>query len=165
MRQPGSSAEAQLGLPEYRGHTTAEKFAFALLVVFILAAIAGVFGDGPLSQSTAASGDGQMRVEYQRFCRRHAQQLLDITVPTQAGANSVELRVNAEYLRRVQITEIFPQPLQSTVHQTGLLRFATDGSGGTLQIRMHLEAQHAGSQQARLSAGTQTVDFKQFAYP
>lgn len=165
MRPQGSSAEAQLGLPEYRGHTTAEKIAFALLVLFILAALAGVFGDGPLSQSTAASSDGQMRIEYQRFCRRHAQQLLDVTVPTQAGANSVELRVNAEYLRSVQITEIFPQPLQSVYHQTGLLRFSTDGSGAPMNIRVHLEAQHAGSQRARLSAGSQTVDFKQFVYP
>ena len=165
MRQQGSSAEAQLGLPEYQGHSTAEKIAFAMLVLFVLAALVGLFGDGPLSQTSAASNDGQMRVEYQRFCRRHAQQLLDITLPTPAGATSVELRVDAEYLRSVQITEIFPQPLQSTHHQAGILRFATDGSGEPLNVRVHLEAQQAGSQQARLSAGTQAVQFKQIVYP
>lgn len=165
MQQQGSSAEAQLGLPEYRGHTTVEKIAFALLVLFVLAALAGLFGDGPLSQATATSNDGQMRAEYQRFCRRAAQQSLDITLPTQAGVDEVELRVSAEYLRRVQITEIFPQPLQSAHHQSGILRFATDGSGEPMHVRVHLEAQHAGSQAARLSAGRQVVHIKQLVYP
>lgn len=165
MRQQGSSAEAQLGLPEYRGHSTAEKIALVLLVLFVLGALAGLFGDGPLSQSSVASADGQMRVEYQRFSRRLAPQSLDITLPTQAGADRVEVRINAEYLRRVQVTEIFPQLLESTHHATGLLRFATDGSGEPMTVRVHLEAEHAGLQEARLSVGRQVVEFKQIVYP
>ncbi len=165
MRRTGSSAEAQLGLPEYRGHSIAEKIAFALLVLFIVAAIVGLFGDGPLSRTAAASDDGQMRVAYQRFCRRVAQQTLDITLPTQPGVDSVELRIDAEYLRGVQITEIFPQPLSSTHHQTGAVRFATDGSGEPMNVRVHLEAQHAGSQATRLSVGPRVVRIEQFVYP
>ncbi|HEY0681910.1 MAG TPA: hypothetical protein VGD45_06250 [Steroidobacter sp.] len=165
MRQQGSSAEAQLGLPEYRGHTTAEKIFLALLVLFILGALAGLFGDGPLSQSSIASADGQVRMEYQRFSRRLAPQSLEITLPTHASAGHVELHLNAEYLRRVQITEIFPQPLESTHHRTGLLRFATDGSGEPMTVRVHLEAEHAGLQEAQLSVGRQVVRFKQIVYP
>lgn len=165
MRQQASSAEAQLGLPEYRGHTTAEKVAFALLVLFIVAAIAGLFGGGPLSEATATSDDGQMRVEYERFCRRVAQQTIDITLPTQPGVSKVELRIDPGYLRRVQITEIFPQPLESVHHETGLLRFATDGSGQPMSVRVHLEAQRAGLQQSRLSVGSHIVHIKQLVYP
>lgn len=169
MRQKHSSAEAQLGLPEYRGHTLAERVAFALLVLFVVGAMAGLFGDGPLSEAVVASDDGQMRVEYQRFCRRQAQQSLDVTFPTQPGADSVELTLNGDYLRRVQITEIFPQPLESSHHQAGKLRFTTDGSGQAMTVRMHLEPQHAGMLEAHLTAALPgkpaEVHFKQIVYP
>lgn len=166
MRQK-HSAEAQLGLPEYRGHSLVEKVAFALLVLFVLSALAGLFGDGPLSQ--AVLDDGKLRVEYQRFCRRHAPQSLEITFPTQPGADSVELSLNGDYLRRVQITEIFPQPLESSHQQTGKLRFATDGSGRAMTVRVHLQAQHAGVLEAHLTAALPgkpaEVHFKQIVYP
>lgn len=169
MPQKRSSAEAQLGLPEYRGHSLAEKVAFALLVLFIVAAMLGAFGDGVLSETSVSSADGRLRVEYQRFARREAQQILDITFPTQPGANSVELDLSGDYLRRVQITEIFPQPMESAHQQTGKLRFATDGSGETMTVRMHLEPEHAGVLDVRLSAATPgkaaEVQFKQLVYP
>lgn len=163
------SAEAQLGLPEYRGHTVAEKIAFALLVLFVVGALLGLFGDGWLSETAASSADGQLRVEYQRFSRRHAPQSLDITIPTRPAANSVELSVNADYLRAIQITEIFPQPTESTHQQTGKLRFATDGSGETMTVRIHLEPQHTGMLEGHLTAGVPgkatEVRFKQLVYP
>jgi hypothetical protein len=169
MRKEGSSAESRLGLPEYRGHSLAEKFAFALLILFVLAALLGLFGDGPLSAAVASSNDGQLRVDYQRFCRRHAQQTLDITLPTQAGAGYVELSINSDYLRRVQVTEILPHPVQSIQHQTGQMRFATDGSGQPMTVRFHLEPQQAGVQQAHLTIGTgnqgREVHFQQLVYP
>lgn len=169
MPQKSSSAEAQLGLPEYRGHTLAEKIAFILLVLFVIGALLGLFGDGPLSESVATSADGQVRVEYQRFCRRHAPQLLDVTFPTERGVNSVELHLDSDYLRDVQITEIFPHPLQASHQQAGKLRFATDGSGGAMTVRLHLQPQHAGVLEAHLSAGPRDapvqVQFSQLVYP
>lgn len=166
MRQEDRSAESRLGLPEYRGHSLAEKIAFAVLVLFIVAGIAGVFGDGPLSEAAVTSDDGQMRVQYQRFCRRQAQQLIDITFPTQPGARQAQLSIGGDYLHRVQITEIFPHPLESSRHESGQLSFATDGSGEPMTVRLHLEAQHAGLQEAHFSAGRQLqARFKQIVYP
>lgn len=160
------SAEAQLGLPEYTGHTLAEKVAFALLVLFVVGALLGVFGDGPLSGSVASSASGEVSVEYQRFCRRQSPQSLDITLPTQRDATSVELTIDRDYLRHVQITEIFPQPLQSSHQQTGKLRFATDGSGRPMTVRMHLEPEHAGFLEARFDVGSgEQVRFRQLVYP
>lgn len=164
-----SSAEAQLGLPEYRGHSLAEKIAFSLLVLFIIGALAGLFGSGPLSEATVSSADGQMRAQYQRFCRRETPQSLDITFPTQPGTDSIELTVNGDYLRRVQITEIFPQPVESIHQQTGKLRFTTDGSGQDMTVRLHLQPQQSGLLEARFAAGPagkQTqIQFKQIVYP
>jgi hypothetical protein len=169
VRRDGASAESQLGLPEYRGHSRAEKIAFALLVLFILAAMAGLFGDGPLSTARVSSADGAITVEYQRFCRRQAPQRIDITLPTQRDAKQTQLTINGEYLRRVQITEIFPQPLASSRHEVGQLQFSTDGSGRPMTVRLHLQPQLAGSQQAIVTAGTSAnasqARFEQFVYP
>lgn len=164
------SAESQLGLPEYRGHSLIERIAFALLVLFVIAALLGLFGDGPLSESVASSADGQVRVEYQRFGRRVTPQSLEITVPVPRGTTAVELAINDDYLRAVQITEIFPEPMDVN-HQrpAGKLRFSTDDSGQSMTVRLHLRPQHAGLLDARLTVGPPgkpaAVHFKQLVYP
>lgn len=169
MSQERSSAEARLRLPEYRGHSPAEKIAFAMLVLFIVAALLGLFGDGPLSETTVSSADGRMHVQYQRFCRRDAPQSLNITLATRSDVDSIELSIGHDYLRSVQITEIFPEPAASMHQQAGRLRFITDGSGRAMTVRLHLKPQRAGVLQARFAAGPPghqaTVQLKQFAYP
>ncbi|HEY0939587.1 MAG TPA: hypothetical protein VGE08_05785 [Steroidobacter sp.] len=164
------SAEAQLGLPEYRGHSRIERLAFGLLVLFIAGALLGLFGDGPLSHTTATSADGQVRIDYQRFCRRVTPQLLDITFPVPAGADSIELAINDEYLHGVQITETFPQPVESSQGQSaGKLRFRTEGNSKSMSVRVHLRALEAGLLDARLQVGPpgrpKEVSFRQIVYP
>lgn len=164
------SAEAQLGLPEYRGHSRIERFAFGLLVLFIVGALLGLFGDGPLSRTTATSADGQVKIEYQRFCRRVTPQLLDITFPVPVGVESIELTINDEYLRGVQITETFPQPVESSHGQaSGKLRFRPVGNSESMSVRVHLRAQEAGLLNARLQVGPPgkraEVKFRQIVYP
>lgn len=164
------SAEAKLGLPEYRGHSRIERLAFGLLVLFVIGALLGVFGDGPLSRTTATSTDGQVRVDYQRFCRRVTPQVLDITFPVPPGADSIELSINGEYLRAIQITETFPQPVESSHGQSaGKLRFSTAGTGKAMSLRVHLRALEAGLLDARLTVGSPDkpteVSFWQLAYP
>lgn len=166
MPQEGQSAESRLGLPEYRSHGIAGKIAFTGLILFVAAAIAGAFGDGPVSDAVTASKDGALQVEYQRFARRDAQQVLQITVPTRPGAKAVELTLNSEYLRRIEITEIFPEPIEATAQESGRLRFATDGSGRPMTVRVLARAQEFGSLTGSVAVAPHgEARFKQFIYP
>lgn len=166
MPQEGNSAESRLGLPEYRGHGLVEITAFTCLILFVAAAIAGAFGDGPISHAVTGSKDGALQIEYQRFARREARQELEITVPTRSGAEQVELTLDSEYLRRVEITDIFPAPLESSAQASGRLRFATDGSGQPLIVSVHLRAQEFGSMVGSAAVATHgEARFKQFVYP
>jgi hypothetical protein len=167
MRKEADSPESKLGLPEYHGHSVAEKTAFAALIVFVGASAAGAFGGGPASETVTDSASGKLQVEYQRFLRRDASEVMVITAPTPRGARSVELTFNAEYLRRVQITEVFPEPVESTSQGNGKLRFNTDGTGEPIEVRLHYQARLPGFMTAHLavaSAGEQ-VRIKQLVYP
>jgi len=166
MSQEGDSAESHLGLPPYRPHGIWEQTAFACLVVFVAAALVGAFGDGPASTAVAASADGKLQVEYQRFCRRTAPQVFDITLPTERGSQQVELTLNRDYLDRVQVVEVRPEPIAVTTQGDGHMRFLTDGSGEPMTVHLHIEAQHAGVQQGLISVPRHgDVRIKQLVYP
>lgn len=169
MRQERNSAESRLGLPEYRGHTLAERSAFAVLILFVGAAAVGAFGGGPASEATAESDNGKLQIQYERFLRRDAPEVMDLIVPTAAGERNVEVTFDAEYLRRLQITEVFPQPAQSSWERNGKLRFDTDGSGEPIQVRLHYQARLPGvmtTQVVVASAGEPAqARIKQLVYP
>jgi len=167
MRQEGQSAEDRLGLPEYRGHSIAEKTAFAALILFVAAAAAGAFGGGPVSDTVAGSQSGKLQIQYHRFLRRDAAEVLEITVPTVAGTSDVELTFNTEYLRRVQITNVFPEPVEVISHDNGKLRLRTDASGQPVAVRLHYQARLPGFMTAQISVVGQPEQarFKQLVYP
>jgi hypothetical protein len=166
MSQQGDSAESRLGLPPFRPHGIWERTAFALLILFVGAAAVGAFGDGPASDAVADSSDGKLRVEYQRFCRRTAPQVIDITLPTEPGSKQIEVTLNRDYLQRTQIVEVRPQPMEVTTQGNGRMRFATDGSGEPMTVHLHIEAQDAGFQQAVISVPRHgEIRFKQLVYP
>lgn len=167
MRQEGENAEAKLGLPEYRGHSSGEMTAFAALILFVAAAAAGAFGGGPVSDTMTASKSGKLQIQYHRFLRRDAAEVLQISVPTIAGAREVELSFNTDYLRRVQITDVFPEPLEVISHQDGRLRFRTDASGQPVAVRLHYQARLPGFMTAQIAVAGQPEQarFKQLVYP
>ena len=169
MPQEADSAESKLGLPEYSGHTIAEKMAVAVLTVFVGASAAGAFGGGPASETVAGSASGKLQIEYQRFLRRDASEVMVITAPTAPGTHDIEVALNAEYLSRVQITEVFPQPAESTSHRYGKLRFNTDGSGESIEVRLHYQARVPGFMTAHIAvtgAGApEQARIRQLVYP
>jgi hypothetical protein len=73
MSQPRDRIE-QLDddLPYQRREWRAQRFGWWALTVFVAAAALGVFGGGPLSRATAASADGGLRLDYDRFVRSGA---------------------------------------------------------------------------------------------
>ncbi len=60
-----------------------ERVGWYLLVVIVLLGLAGVFGNGPLSNAQVTSADGRLHVEYQRLSRSGTTDSLRITVPRQ----------------------------------------------------------------------------------
>jgi hypothetical protein len=73
----------------------------------------GLFGGGPLSSARAATADGGLAVEYQRFVRAGAAQRLRFEIAT-PGAGPVELRLSRGYLDAVRVEHVLPSPASTS---------------------------------------------------
>uniref|UniRef100_A0A1I7YW47 CinA domain-containing protein n=1 Tax=Steinernema glaseri TaxID=37863 RepID=A0A1I7YW47_9BILA len=62
-----------------------ERVGWYLLVIVVLLALAGLFGNGPLSDAEVVSQDGRVKVEYQRLSRSGTTDNLYITVQGEPG--------------------------------------------------------------------------------
>lgn len=57
-----------------------ERVGWYVLVAIVLLALAGLFGNGPLSDAEVVSQDGRVRVEYQRLSRSGTTDSIFITI-------------------------------------------------------------------------------------
>ncbi len=74
----------------------------------VAAALAGLFGTGPLSH-TSAHGSG-VQIDYERFGRW--QQPMKLRCFLSATKSDTQIALSREYLESVQVEEIIPRPVQ-----------------------------------------------------
>lgn len=99
-------------LPFQRREWRAQQIGWLALALFITAALAGLFGSGPLSAGRASDPRG-LAVEYQRFVRAGASQRLVFRLPP-PGSEPVELRLSRGYFDDVRIEQVLPEPASMT---------------------------------------------------
>ena len=95
---------------------TFERIRWYALVLIVLLALAGVLGNGPLSNAEAVSADGNLRVQYQRLSRSGTVDDLRITVRGAAG-KPVTLVLDGTLLREASIETMQPEPAPLSVSQ------------------------------------------------
>ena len=104
-----------------RREWVAQRVAWGLMLLTVVAAVAGVFGTGPLSSTTVRSGDGAIEVAYSRFLRVTAISQLDLKVASEAiEGGQIELWVSHEYLAAVDIDDILPEPSSASTSADGV---------------------------------------------
>ena len=104
-----------------------------LLLVGIVAALAGVFGGGgPLSQAQATSG--ALEASYPRFARRQSPARIEVELPTTAVAgDTFELVIEGDHVRDFDFEQIVPEPsaMAAAEHR---LRYTFDVAPGERQV-------------------------------
>lgn len=108
---PSGPRELDRHLSFQRREWRAQQIGWIALGLFLAAAVAGLFGSGPLS-SARASGSG-LAVDYQRFVRAGAAQRLLFEINT-AAAGPVELRLSRAYLDAIRLEHVLPPPASTT---------------------------------------------------
>lgn len=88
-----------------------ERFGwFGLLLVVVLAML-GLFGNGPISWTSASTDDGSLEVSFERFGRRGGSQDLGVTVDATAAEGSTwEIELSQGFVDSMRIDSIIPEP-------------------------------------------------------
>ena len=151
-----------------------QRIGWAIMALIILAALAGLFGRGPLSHASARSADAALVVRYERFIRNQAEATLDLSVSSPAAGGEISVWLDSAYLDQVNLRQAVPEP-RSTRLDPGrvVLTFRVTPSDAPSHIALRFRVEHIGPLTARigLDRGARdddaeaAVEFGQFAYP
>ena len=142
-----------------------ERVGWYVLVIIVLLALAGLFGNGPLSDAEAVSQDGRLKVEYQRLSRSGTTDSLFITIQGVPG-KPVMVELAGSLLREASIETMQPEPQVSMSHGPALLLQLGTTNDGVATLYLTLRSEHVGTLQGVVRAGSQAeVQFSTFLYP
>lgn len=85
-----------------------QRVSWGLIAVFLLAALLGLLGNGPLS--TARVRSGPVELEYNRFERLQAPSVLVFRLHPGVPAGRIELWFSRTFMEGLQVQRITPQP-------------------------------------------------------
>jgi hypothetical protein len=129
--------------------------------LFLVAALLGVFGTGPLAHATASASGGAVTVDYDRFLRTTQSSSLQVAVQGGSGGGDIELA--SSYLSSIDVSDVSPQPDSETARGDRLVLSYQDQLPDQVQITVF--PQTIGVHSAQLWVGGRTVSFRQVVYP
>lgn len=141
------------------------------MAAILAAAIAGLFGHGPISRTTAPLADpahpgGGMLLDYERFGRAHSDSQFVLSGPARppAGGN-FSLWISEEYLTDAELIRITPEPSTQDVVSNGV-RYSFRVEEGPRTVIFRFQPQRPGrlSGAFRLNDGPPT-SFHQWLFP
>jgi hypothetical protein len=98
-----------------------QRIGWALMFAFLVAAILGLFGEGPLSKKKIQAGN--INVEYERFCRyEHGME-----IRLQSDAENIStVSIPQTYLKSFRVGIIVPEPAKQ-IAATGSVQYQFEG--------------------------------------
>lgn len=148
-----------------------QRIGWAVMAVFVIAALLGLFGGtGSLrGEAKGGSGDAAVSVSYERYLRFMKPTTLEIQVGEEAGKNGkISVWVDRRYLDGLQIQQITPQPssAKSGAERLTYVFEVDDPDKATTVSFDLLPQQKFGVLKGRVGVGDgEPVSFGQFIYP
>jgi hypothetical protein len=155
--------EIHQDLPFEEKYWKVQKIARVGLVFALVLAALGLFGAGPLSEGKVVRGNFEAR--YERFERLETVYQIDLRIPVD-GQGAASIWVSPEFLKKVRIERISPEPL-SEVAEDGGARFIFNSKQpeAAIQAVFHYEPLQMGPRKTRLRWGEDETALGQFVYP
>ena len=145
-----------------------QRVGWVVLVMVMLVALGGLFGNGPLSWTTVTAPGGALQVSYERFGRRGGPQELTVRAPARsAERGSWHVEVSRDYLASLEVTSITPQPDAAEAVQGAVrYRFAQAAPDADLEVVLAVTPRAVGSRRGDVRlAGGQPATVTQFFFP
>lgn len=146
-----------------------QRIAWVTMLLVSLAALLGLFGDGPLAGASAGTTEQGLRVEYDRFLRQEAPGTLTAWVGPAAVRpdSTVEVWIDREWLSAMEVKAITPEPESTRLDGDRIIyTFRLGPLSAPVRVTWNLETHLLGRGTARVGVvGGPTYSFSQFAYP
>jgi hypothetical protein len=141
-----------------------QRIVWPLMTVLLLAIVAGLLGQGPIARARAGSADAGVTMEYHRFLRRQAPDMLELRLL--ASSDRVRLRIDARYLDAVELKRVFPEP-QAVLSGTDATTLEFAGRPGSWTVvHIELKPQEFGGVEGWVAVDERAHQpFSQFVYP
>lgn len=134
-----------------------------------VAALSGVFGEGPLANAHAGSDSSGLRIDYERFLRQEAPGTLTVYLGAAAVRpdSMTELWLDRKWLAEMEVKGITPEPEASRVETDRIVyTFRLNPASTPARVTWYLETHLLGRSTGRVGIiGGPSYSFSQFAYP
>jgi hypothetical protein len=149
-----------------RREWAAQKAGTIVLVAFILAALVGLLGAGPLASTTRSSPQGLISVELDRVTRFEADDSMTMTFAPQAVENgTITLELTGPWTSGIDLQTITPEPSEQQAISGGIvMTFPADPTAET-DVSFSFAAQEHLTLEGRATVREDTVTFTQFVLP
>jgi hypothetical protein len=164
MRKTKQQEDFESALIFHHHEWRIQRIGWALIAAFLLLALAGVFGGGPLSH--ARTGDATSgNVEYERYVRSGADTVLTVSPSAAAGQGVTRIEITASYLHAFRVEHITPQPSSVRVNGERLVyEFAVSSSPAVVAFHLHPADLGRHTAVVVIDAGP-PLAIRQFTYP
>jgi hypothetical protein len=164
--KPQRFGSLELHLDERIQHSVwrLQRVGWVLIVAFLLAALLGLFGTGPLSRSSAQSGG--LKLEYERTARATSPTTLVIHGPSD-GQGVFRLWLERSLLEKNEVEHVTPEPERAEFSSERVTyTFRTVVPGEPVRAEFELKPKSAGKVRARLGeVGGGEVQLEQLVFP
>lgn len=146
----------------------AEQIGWALMLLVLIGAVAGLLGPGPLSQTVAGTEGSTLWVDYQRIARYQAPAELRIHFRNpDPGGEDGRLSLNRDFYEAVEIQTISPLPKSTLLtHDRVQFVFPADTRLGATAVTFHFHPIQRWRRPVSVSLdGGERRDFSIFVLP
>ena len=138
----------------------AERCGWVMLLLFLLAACAGLMGGGLFSEATVESEDPAATVTYSRIVRRQTPRFLEIQFHAQTQPR--QIAITSEVLENWSIQHVTPEP-KSVSSDASSTSFQFESAG---TVRIEYQAEKAGRLMGEVKIGGRPgIQINQFVLP
>jgi hypothetical protein len=134
-----------------RRERLAQQVGVVLLTIFVVAGLAGLFGNGPLAEAEVTAG--AVTVRFERFARQSYRTHVEISV-TGIEAATVHVTVPRAFLDNVDVLEVRPPDTLKRLEREVAI-FELPSNAGAATLVLHYEAKSYGVLEADVAVNGQ----------
>lgn len=136
-----------------------QKIGWLLVLVFLILAALGMFGDGVISKSTLQSGNNT--IDYERYFRYEA--VMELRLDMNTDGDSAVVSFPNQYVKNFEIESIVPEP-EKTIFEGDRVHYIFNGKGHMNAV-FYMVPQEVGAVSGQMMVNKTGFQLSHFIFP